>query len=78
MPELTLYYREGCHLCDHMLAALAPLQAELGFTVRQRDIDGNAALRERFNEKVPVLALEDEIICCHFLDEKGLRDTLKS
>lgn len=76
MNTLTLYHREGCHLCDEMLLALEHTQTELDFEIDRVDIDANPSLRRRFNEKVPVLALGEDIICCHRLDELALRQAL--
>ncbi len=54
---LVLYTRAGCHLCDEAEAVLAAhgLQAQLV------DIDGDAALRERFNECVPVVEIDGKV-----------------
>lgn len=76
MTELTLYHREGCHLCEDMVFALEPLALELGFTITQIDIDEDPVLHRRFNEKIPVLMIGDDVVCCHFLDEKSLRQAL--
>ncbi|MCG5500533.1 glutaredoxin family protein [Ectothiorhodospira lacustris] len=72
-PEVILYHREGCHLCERMSLELRSLQDELGFDIREVDIDADTALKQRFNAKIPVLAVGEEILCCHFLDEQGLR-----
>ncbi|MBI2318300.1 MAG: glutaredoxin family protein [Betaproteobacteria bacterium] len=53
--RLTLYSREYCHLCSDMLAALAPLCAELGIEVDVIDVDADPELVRRFDETVPVL-----------------------
>jgi glutaredoxin len=73
---LTLYSRAGCHLCEQMLAQLAALNLPNDVSLITVDVDADPALHERFNVKVPVLALDDEILCCHFLDENELRQAL--
>ncbi|WP_006788339.1 glutaredoxin family protein [Thiorhodospira sibirica] len=75
-PVLTLYHREGCHLCETMHTQLQQLQAHLGFSLTLVDIDSDEALFARFRAKIPVLALGQDIICCHFLDEDELKYTL--
>ncbi len=70
---LTLYFREGCHLCDEMLQALMSLQLSLTFELQQIDVDDDPLLARRYNELVPVLALDDEEICHHRLDEARLK-----
>ena len=76
-PELTLYYREGCHLCDDMLQALRGLQSRLGFALRLVDVDRDPALRARYDEWVPVLSCGDREICHYHLDEAALRQALR-
>ncbi|MDX9767542.1 MAG: glutaredoxin family protein [Ectothiorhodospiraceae bacterium] len=73
---VTVYSREGCHLCETLLARLDALRDELDFEVEVVDIDARAPLARRFNDKVPVVAVDGDILCCHRLDEKLLRLTL--
>lgn len=55
--ELTLLARAYCHLCDDMLAALAPLAAARGATVNVIDVDapGREGLEAAWGECVPIL-----------------------
>lgn len=76
MHRLTLYHREGCHLCENMLKELEQLAAALDFAVVCVDIDADAGLKGRYKEKIPVLALGEDVICCHSLDERALRQAL--
>jgi glutaredoxin len=76
MHTLTLYHRDGCHLCDDLAQDLERMSTELGFEISRVDIDADPALKRRFNEKIPVLALGEDIICCHRLDERALRQAL--
>jgi thioredoxin reductase (NADPH) len=72
-PELTLYYREGCHLCADMLQALRGLQPCLGFGLQLVDVDRDPGLRRRYDEWVPVLSYGEREICHYRLDEGALR-----
>ncbi|HHJ14962.1 MAG TPA: glutaredoxin family protein [Gammaproteobacteria bacterium] len=70
---LTLYYREGCHLCQDMLQALRGLQSYPQLDIRPVDIDRDPVLRRRWDEWVPVLcSAAGEEICHHFLDPQAL------
>jgi len=77
MTTLTLYHRQECHLCDQMIDKLEPLAKQFDFTLVYVDIDADPALKQRFNVKVPVLMFKDDVVCCHFLDEKALRQALR-
>ena len=71
--RLTLYGRSYCHLCDEMLAALAPLSGEFGFAVDVVDVDSDAALERRFGALVPVLMHADTELCHYHLDAGKIR-----
>jgi hypothetical protein len=70
--RLTLYYREGCHLCQTMLQALRGLQPCLRFELALVDIDGDPDLQKRYDEWVPVLSEGETEICHYHLDEAAL------
>jgi len=69
LPQLTVYARTYCHLCDDMIAALQQLQGRFAFDVQVVDVDADAALETQFGEKVPVLTYGDRELCHYFLDE---------
>lgn len=75
-PRLTVYSREGCHLCEDMLAVLAVFREPMGFDVSVVDIDRDPALVEKYNALVPVLALGEREICHHFFDKLALEQAL--
>ncbi len=75
-PVLIVYYRDGCHLCEQMVASLFQLQAELGYEIKQIDIDADPVLREKYNVDVPVVTYQGEVVFYHFFDEVGLRKSL--
>jgi thiol-disulfide isomerase/thioredoxin len=72
----TLYYREGCHLCDDMALSLRELLAATAHRVEHVDIDRDEALRQRYTSDVPVLCCGEEVICRHFLDAERLAQFL--
>jgi glutaredoxin len=54
MPDVILYTRSGCHLCDDALRLLL----SHGISPRLIDIDTNPELRGRYNECVPVVMMD--------------------
>jgi len=70
---LTLYGRSYCHLCDEMLAALAPLRGEFGFALEVIDIDDDPLLGQRFDTLVPVLMHAGNELCHYHLDAGKVR-----
>ena len=58
MKSLELYSRPGCHLCDELGEALAPIlrgRAE----IRVINIDEDIELKKRYGLRIPVLAAGD-------------------
>ena len=76
--ELTVFVRQGCHLCTDMLHDLEQLKSELDFSCRVRDVDEDAALAARYGDRVPVLVSGEAELCWYFLDADRLREYLLS
>jgi hypothetical protein len=74
--EITLFTRKDCGLCDEAAADLRALQRDLDFALVEREIDGDPALRSRYNERVPVIAAGDQVIAEAPIDIDALRSRL--
>ena len=63
-----------------MRVAIAPLAARFGADVIELDVDADAALEERYGERIPVLLLGsslDGIELCHYtLDSAAVHRSL--
>jgi hypothetical protein len=63
IPTLIFYARDGCHLCDEARADLQAvleervMRGEPIARVRVVNVDTQPALRERYNDVIPVMAL---------------------
>ncbi len=75
--RILVYHRQGCHLCEQVVASLFQHQQQLGFDIEQIDIDSDPELVAKYNADVPVVVFNDEVIFYHFFDEIALRDALK-
>jgi hypothetical protein len=78
IPELTLYYREGCHLCEDLEQQLSELLAPGSHTLKRVDIDENENLKKAYNVRVPVLICDKVELCEHFLDLEAVQGALAS
>lgn len=72
--QLVVYIRHGCHLCTEMVRELEQLKTELDFTCTLCDVDTDAALVEKYGDRVPVLVGGDTEVCWFFLDRDRLRE----
>jgi hypothetical protein len=70
---LVVLSREGCHLCEDMLRELAALESAQSIPpVSVVDVDSDPELARRFGLKVPVLLLDDSVICHYTLNSNEL------
>jgi glutaredoxin len=56
-PLVTLYTRVGCCLCDEAKHVLDRARGNAVFDYEERDIDGDPELLRRYNDEVPVVAI---------------------
>ncbi len=75
--KLTIYIREGCHLCDDMEQALKACESELDFETQRVSIDNDLQLEQAYGSKVPVLVHDAGEICHYFLDMQALKQALQ-
>jgi glutaredoxin len=76
-PAVTLYTRKDCSLCEDAAALLRDLARDLHFDIDHVDIDAEPALRDRYNDIIPVIALGDRELARAPLDAEGLRTQLE-
>jgi hypothetical protein len=74
--EVILYTRKNCGLCDETLEDLRALAPELNLTIRAVEIDGDDALRARYNDIIPVVTLDGREVARAPIDPDDLRAAL--
>lgn len=72
---LVIYTRRECSLCERMEREVRHI-AGPDRALRMLPIDDEPALLERYGRDVPVLCLDGEFVCKHFLDAARLRAAL--
>lgn len=55
--DVTLYSREGCHLCEKAREEILPLIKDAGARFAEVDIDKDPDLRQRYDQVVPVVLI---------------------
>jgi hypothetical protein len=76
--RLTVVSREGCELCDEMVAELRLLGRRLTLPpIEVLDVDADAELARRYGLNVPVLLLDGTPVCRHRLDADELERLLR-
>jgi glutaredoxin len=63
MTVITLYTRPGCHLCDEAREAIMALREELPpFELSEVNIEQDDGLLARYLERIPVVAVDGEVV----------------
>ena len=75
-PEVVLYTRTDCSLCEKAEAALIALRGPLGFALDPRDVDQDPTLVERYGDRVPVVAYGGRELAEGQIDVRQLRAAL--
>jgi len=74
---VNFYYRNGCHLCEDLYAELLPYETSHGLTIIMHNIDKEPALKEKYNQLIPVLTdAGGNEICHYFFDKAGFEKLL--
>jgi glutaredoxin len=74
---ITLYTREGCHLCEEAKAGILPMVSEFDATLREVDIDDDPILHDLYTNDIPVIFLGSKMVAQHRLDPAQLRRQLQ-
>jgi glutaredoxin len=74
LSTVTLYARPECHLCDEARDALLQLRAEgADFDLEEIDIETDDELHRAYLERIPVVAVDGELVSELILDTGALR-----
>ena len=57
---VTVFSRQGCHLCEEAIQTLEKLKRELQFEIEIKFIDGLTELEKLYGEQVPVIHIDGE------------------
>jgi len=78
--EVTLYTREGCHLCDKAKAAIGEAESLYGLTIdlREIDIDDDDELYARFTNDVPVIYVAGTEAFRHSVGPRELAEAVRA
>lgn len=69
-PQVVLYYRKGCHLCEVVKESLIKLARRKHFNWEEVDVDSDLDLRRQFTDEVPVVFINGHKAFKYRMDEK--------
>jgi glutaredoxin len=73
---VTLYTREGCHLCDVVKGVIDQVRRERPFDLTIVDVDTDPELVRLYGEEVPVVAIDGRKAFKYRVDAAALRERL--
>jgi len=74
---VTVYSRQGCHLCESAVNTLEGMREELAFTIDVIYIDGNPELEKLYGNEVPVIHINGEHHDFYKVDPERFRTSLE-
>ena len=69
-PDVVLYSRKGCHLCEVVKESLGKLSRRGGFVWTEVDVDSDDDLRRQFTDEVPVVFINGRKAFKYRMDEQ--------
>ena len=77
MTTITIYSRQGCHLCDDAQKTLESMREELNFAIVVIDIDQDAELIKVYSDQVPVIHIDGQHHDFYKVDPVRFRSSLE-
>jgi glutaredoxin len=74
---VEIYSKSDCHLCDDAKTALAKMQRQYGFQLREVNIADDSAMLAEYGTRIPLIWVDGHLVCKYFVDEAAIVKRLK-
>jgi glutaredoxin len=78
LPEVVVYSRKGCHLCEIVKETLVKLERRGGFSWREVDVEADDGLRRQYTDELPVVFINGHKAFRYRMDEREFLRRLAS
>lgn len=78
LPQLTLFTKDPCPLCDTLKLELAPFMHRVRLKEVDIEVPDNVRFKELYCYEIPVLFLEGQYLCKNRLDVATLERRLRA
>lgn len=78
MPDVVLYTRAGCPLCDKAKDLLSELQKEFPFNLIETDVDSEEKARKYYSDRIPVILVNNREVVGYPPEDKWVKIALKN
>ena len=75
---VTIYSRQGCHLCDQMKAVVERVGQSMAIAIEEIDVSTDPALEARYGGEIPVLLVGGTKAAKYRVTEAELRRILSA
>lgn len=75
---VTIYSRQGCHLCDQMKAVVERVGRSVAIAVEEVDVSTDPALEARYGSDIPVLLVGGTKAAKYRVTDEELRRILSA
>ncbi len=75
-PQVTIFSKAGCSLCDKAKELLLKVKAEIPFQLQEVDITRNRDLFEKYRYVIPVVAIDGNDVMVSKVSELRFRRAL--
>ena len=76
MTHVVFYTRAGCHLCDNARAIVEEVRTRKPFSLTFVDLDVDAAAREKYWDKIPVVEVDGRLHAKYRVDAQAFERRL--
>ena len=77
MTKVTIYSRQGCHLCDAAFNTVESMREELKFEIEVINIDEDPELVKLYSDQVPVIHIDGAHHDFYKVDPMRFRSSLE-
>jgi len=75
-PQVTLYSKPGCHLCEEMKSEIARANCAEAYDLQEVNIESNPELFARYRFDIPVLLIDGVEMFRHRLTAAAFRERI--
>ena len=75
-PQVTLYSKPGCHLCEEMKSEIARANCAEAYDLQEVNIESNPELFARYRFDIPVLLIDGVEMFRHQLSAVAFRERI--
>ena len=78
MPDVVIYTRPDCPLCDKAKDLLGELQKEFPFNLIETDVDSEEKARKYYSDRIPVILVNNREVVGYPPEDKWVKIALKN